>query len=149
MSRERRNREDIYNGRLERGRFYVAYDRLEEFHAGMWRRVSGEAEILSLMARAVRLLRDSDAFRGAVGRVLVEWPLSCRSEFTRSGSHVAWLGQAACCLVGGVPESLTRRAWWKLTPDEQDRANAVADTAERAYLASRQLSMFDAPRIAA
>lgn len=145
MSRERRNREDIHNGRLERGRFYVSYERLEEYHAGMWRRVSGEAEAIELMGCAVRILRDGEVFRGAVDRVLSEWPTSCRSEFTRAGSHVAWLGQAACCLAGGVPESLTRRAWWKLTPGEQDRANGIAEAAERHYLSSRQLSMFDTP----
>jgi hypothetical protein len=142
VSRERRNREDIYQGRLEIGRYYVAYDALEEFHAGMWRRVSGEREVLRLMAAAVRLLRDPADFRAALDRVLAEWPVSCRSEFTRAGSHVAWLGQAACCIAGGVPEAMTRRAWWKLTPEEQDTANAIAGEAEQRFWDSRQLSLF-------
>lgn len=147
MSRERRNREDIYAGRLERGRFYVAYDRLEEFHAGFWRRVSSEAETMRLMGKAIRILRDPVAFRAALERTLVEWPLSCRSEFTRAGSHVAWLGQAACCIAGGVPEGVTRRAWWKLAPEEQGRANATAEEYENHYWERQQLSLFD--RVAA
>jgi hypothetical protein len=147
VSRERSNREDIYSGRLERGRFYVAYDRLEEYHAGMWRRVSGERESVRLMALAVRLLRDVVAFGVALAAVLDSWPMSCRSEFTRCGSHIAWLGQAACCLAAGVPEALTRRAWWKLTEEEQAFANAAAEVAAGRYLASRQLPLFGSVEI--
>jgi hypothetical protein len=115
--------------RIEPDRFYCRYDQLEEFHAGMWRAVTSEAQSITLMALAVRLLRDTERFAAALDRVLREWPLSCRAEFTRDGNRLAWFGQAACCIVHGVPESLTRRAWWKLSEPERAAANAIAAVA--------------------
>lgn len=107
-------------------RFWCPYTALEEYHAGMWHRTSGEAEQNRAIAVAVTLLRDRARFAQAVLRVLVEWPTSCRAEFTSPGNHLAWLGQAACCLTSGVPEDLTRRAWWKLSEDEREAANIIA-----------------------
>lgn len=107
------------------GRFWAPYDSREDYRAGMWRRARGSSEV-TLIALAVRLLRDTARFRDVLSRVIREWPVSCRVEFTRRGSHEAWMGAAACCLAHGVPEGLTRRAWWKLTDAEQLRANAVA-----------------------
>lgn len=117
----------------EPGRHYVDYRDLEEFHAGMWRRQSGEAAQLNLVALAARLLRDPERFRAALAKVLREWPTSCRAELTRRGNHLAWLGQAACCVVHGVPEDLTRRAWWKLTEAERAVADSVAREAEASW----------------
>lgn len=119
--------------RPEPGRHYADYRDLEEYHAGMWRRQSGEAAQLNLVALAARLLRDPDRFRSALSRVLREWPTSCRAELTRRGNHLAWLGQAACCIVHGVPEDLTRRAWWKLTEAERTAADEAARAAEGAW----------------
>ena len=107
-------------------RFWCPYTALEEFHAGLWHRVSGAPAQERLMGIAVALLRDKARFAGAVLRVLVEWPVSCKAEFTSPGNHLAWIGQAACCLETGVPEDLTRRAWWKLTEAEREAANEVA-----------------------
>lgn len=107
-------------------RFWCAYTALEEYHAGMWKRVAAEAAQLRCIAAAVALLRDRSLFAQAVLRVLVEWPTSCRAEFTSPGNHLAWIGQAACCLATGVPEDLTRRAWWKLSEAERERANDTA-----------------------
>jgi hypothetical protein len=117
----------------EPGRHYADYRDLEEYHAGMWRRVSSEASQLNLMALALRLLRDPDRFRAALAKVLRDWPVSCRVELTRRGNHLAWFGQAACCLAHGVPEDLTRRAWWKLTPAEQRAADELARAAEASW----------------
>lgn len=72
------------------------------------------------------LLRSEDRFTAAVLRVITEWPTSCKAEFTSPGMHLAWLGCAACCIEEGVPEDLTRRAWWKLTEEERLAANRVA-----------------------
>jgi hypothetical protein len=107
-------------------RFWCAYTALEEYHAGMWRRISGEEAQLRAVAAAVALLRDRARFAQAILRVLVEWPTSCRAEFTSPGNHLAWLGQAACCLAVGVPEDLTRRAWWKLSEEDREAANIIA-----------------------
>jgi len=120
----------------ERGRYYADYRELEEYEAGMWRRASGEAHQLNLIALAVRLLRDPDRFRDALARVLHEWPTSCKAELTRRGNHYAWFGAAACCITHGVPEHLTRRAWWKLTDAQRLAADECAAEAEACWRAA-------------
>jgi len=137
----REDRDAIDYGRRERGRIYVPYDKLEEYAAGMWRKPR-RSEVVPLMAEAVALLRDDLLFATALQRVLSEWPVSCVAEMTRPGNHLAWLGAAACCLVHGCPESLTRRAWWKLTECERSSANAVARDAELTWWQARQPSLF-------
>jgi len=125
-------------------RFWCAYTELKEYHAGMWRPVHSEERQIELIALAVSLLRSSEKFAGACKQVSQKWPISCRAEFTSPGSHIAWLGQAACCLLYGVPEDLTRRAWWKLTEKEQDVANQIAreeiGTWQVSYSAQKALS---------
>ena len=137
----REDRDAIDYGRKERGRVYVAYTQLEEYAAGMWRKPR-RGELVPLMAAAVRLLRDREVFSAALRRILTEWPMSCVAEMTRPGNHLAWLGAAACCLVCQCPESLTRRAWWKLTDAERAAANAVAREAELMWWQSRQPFLF-------
>lgn len=106
-------------------RFWCSYLELEEYHAGMWRHAPATKE-RTMIAQSVALLRDETAFSAALSRVCSEWPVSCLAEFTSPGNHLAWLGCAACCLAHGAPESLTRRAWWKLTNQQRDTANRVA-----------------------
>lgn len=115
--------------RSDRRRFWCAYTDLEEYHAGMWKTVHGEEPQLRMIAKAVSVLGFEARFAAALSCVLERWPVSCLAEFTSPGNHLAWLGQAACCIDAGVPESLTRRAWWKLTEDEREKANAVARSA--------------------
>lgn len=124
-----RDRDHICEKAVDPRRFWCHYEDLEEYHAGMWNRVSAADTQLSLIAEAVALLRSESRFRPAVARVLIEWPVSCRAEFTSPGNHLAWMGQAACCLEAHVPEALTRRAWWKLNAQEQEAANVIAQAA--------------------
>lgn len=128
-----RERDFIGDKELEPGRFYAAYNETEEFHAGMWRTVGSETEALRLIGQSVALFRDGTRFQVAVDRVMAEWPVSCRVEFTRYGNQRAWLGQAACCLACGASESCSRRAWWKLTDAERTEANRIADGAIGAW----------------
>ncbi|MCP4640621.1 MAG: hypothetical protein GY851_09320 [bacterium] len=125
-----RDRDLICEGaRVDHRRYWCAYTDLEEFAAGMWRPIHGDRAQTKLVALSVSLLRSPARFDDAVRLVLSSWPTSCRAEFTSPGNHLAWLGCAACCLVDGVPEDLTRRAWWKLTEHERATANLVASTA--------------------
>lgn len=56
------------------------------------------------------------------------WGLSAEHNLTNfRRNRQAWLGQAACCFMDGAPEYITKRAWNNLSPEEQKRANAVAD----------------------
>ncbi len=137
-----RDRDTIKDGHntLDGRRFWCSYLELEEYHAGMWHKVSGVRAQTDLMARAVALLRSPERFTVATSKVIDEWPVSCRAEFTGPGNHVAWMGQAACCLVDGVPEELTRRGWWKLSDREMLDANAIARSAITDWMVSHEQS---------
>lgn len=39
----------------------------------------------------------------------------------------AWIGQATCCFVYGIPERVTKIGWNTLSFNEKDEANKVAD----------------------
>jgi hypothetical protein len=140
-----RDRDFIDDSAADRRRFFCSYEELEETKAGMWRLVSGKDKSIALIASAVALLRDRQRLTVAFARVLSEWPVSCKAEFTSPGNHLAWLGQAACCLEFGAPEALTRRAWWKLTEDERETADELAASAIaqwKATVRNAQLTLF-------
>lgn len=143
-----RDRDLIQDSLVEadRGRFWCSYLELEEFHAGMWKTslVIGE-EVL--IAKAVSVLGNEDRFESAVQSVFREWRVSVRAEMTSPGNHQSWIGCAACCLVAGVPEHLTRRAWWKLSEEQRSAANNIADRYASEWLFSngrktKQLELF-------
>ena len=139
-----RDRDLISDQPVDRSRFWCVYTDLEEYKAGMWSLVGSEDAKVRLIVEAVALLR-SPEFSDAIARVMNEWPVSCRAEFTSPGNHIAWIGQAACCLARGVPEDLTRRAWWKLTDKQRAGANRIAGNALASWEGSikvRQLELF-------
>lgn len=112
---------------------FYHYSVLEEHAAGMWRRV-GMAESEPLVQAAADLMRDPDAFLAAMRRALVEWPLSVEAALsTPSLNERAYMGHAGSCIAVGSPEFLTRLAWHRLTQEEQDEANRMADIAIAEY----------------
>ena len=124
-----RDRDLIGGSAVDTRRFWCAYTDLEEYHAGMWKPISHKETQSKMVAQSVALLRSQKRFTRVSREVLDEWPMSCKAEFTSPGNHLAWLGCAACCFDSGVPEDLTRRAWWKLTDGERTTANSVARSA--------------------
>lgn len=71
-------------------------------------------------------LRDGARFGEALRRVIEEWPNSCEHYLTNeSMNRIAWLGQASMCIATGVP-AVFRGGFNRLTPAEQDAANALA-----------------------
>lgn len=65
----------------------------------------------------------------AMRLVVEKWPVSCAQVFTDPArNRRAWLGRACVFMQTGLPEAVTRAAWYLLTYPERDRANRVADT---------------------
>lgn len=112
--------------KTNRARVYFHYEDLEEYHAGMWRRLNGSARA-EAVERAARLMADPDAFASSMRRAVMEWPRSCSAAFTTEGlNQIAWLGHAGSCLGADSPEECTRVAWHTLNQAQQDIANRVA-----------------------
>jgi hypothetical protein len=110
-------------------RIWHHYKKWEEYKQGMWRNVSKEEE-KEFLQRAVLFMSDSFVFGWYMKRVVEKWIISCEQNLSATGmNRQAWIGQAACCLAIGCPEYITRKAWWKLTQQQQDKANAKADEA--------------------
>jgi hypothetical protein len=106
---------------------FYHYEELEEHAHGLWRMVSGRGREQYIEASAA-LMRNPSLFKDAMMRVLKRWPKSCEAAMTTPGlNRRAWMGHAGCCDKCGSPEELTRLGWHRLTPSEQDAANATAD----------------------
>lgn len=79
-------------------------------------------------------MHDVDAWAAAMVRVTTQWKFSCEQNLSHEEhNRVAWLGQAAVCLAMGLPESVTRRAWWLLTEAQRTEANKAAELAIRQW----------------
>lgn len=108
-------------------RFYAHYLRWEDYQHGMFR-----AAVLRdddpCIAASVALLSDPDGLLTAMRRVVAEWPVSSSVNLTNQGlNRQAWLGQAACCLIHGAPEHITKAGWRTLAEETQAIANGIAD----------------------
>jgi hypothetical protein len=109
-----------------RERIYHHYDKLEEYHNGMWRIVRGD-ERKGFIVASANLMRNSSQFKAAMLRSLEEWPNSCEHNLTADNvNRIAYLGHAGCCIGVGSPEEATRAGWHTLNKAEQDEANRVA-----------------------
>lgn len=101
------------------------YTAWEDWQSGMWQT---PADVTADMAKVAHILGTPAVFREAARSMLAEWANAAEHNLTTNfgSNRYAWVGQATCCHLAGVPESATRLAWWTLTPAEQVAANRVA-----------------------
>ena len=108
-------------------RIYHHYEKLEEVNAGLWRIVSGP-EKFDFRDMTADLMRDPEAFKEAMRKAIVQWPMSCEHNLSaRNNNRQAFMGHAGCCIALESPEECTRLGWHMLTKPQQDEANRVAD----------------------
>lgn len=107
------------------GRIYHTFDQWECYPAGFYNNQPRE-RMEDPEGAYAEFLRDDDAFRVALGRVISEWPNSCAHYLTNANmNRIAWLGQAAACIARGIPAAF-RAGFHRLAKDEQLRADATA-----------------------
>ena len=120
-------------------RVYTHFEEWEDWKAGLYRAVPA-ALFDTLRDQAATLLADPTGLQYSMSAVVNEWPISARVVFTNpSRNHRAWLGQAACCHHPTAPEYVTKAAWRTLTPQQQGRANSVADIVIADWRATERL----------
>lgn len=106
-------------------RIWHPYTRWEEVPAGLW----SSDPVLHNPEIALDFMRDLPRWQEAMQRVTREWIHSAEQHLSHAQhNRTAWLGQAAVCLAIGQPGSSTRQAWWALSKDQQEQANAAAHT---------------------
>jgi ParB-like chromosome segregation protein Spo0J len=110
------------------GRVFHTWEEWECYPAGFYEDHPPDAFPTEDECRAAyaRFLRDDEAFRAALVRVMAEWPNSCAHYLTNQRmNRIAWLGQASVCIAHGIP-SRFRGGFNQLSEAEQERANETA-----------------------
>lgn len=110
-------------------RIFHPYHLWEDFQNGMWRLVEKSEEEIYLQ-KAIDFTGNHELYGHWMLKAVEQWKHSCEHNLTNTSmNRRAWIGHAAVCLAIGCPEYLTRLAWWQLTKEQQDLANAKADEA--------------------
>jgi hypothetical protein len=133
-------------------RVYHPYWKWEDYQHGLYINIEDaftEEELGFLAALVKEVLTDSEVFEFIATKVISEWKFAAEENLTNdSRNKQAWIGQASCCYVLGVPEFITKYGWHLLSPEQQAEANRVADLVIKKWegLVQRQkntvLSMF-------
>lgn len=127
----------------DKNRIFHTFDKWESVQAGFFApglkgRTKAECE-----AEYGAFLSDLTAFGDGLDKVFREWPNSCEHNLTNSSmNRIAWLGQAAACLVKGLP-STYRGGFSALALEQQSAANEVALTYLNKWLKGRGLPTVD------
>lgn len=90
-----------------------------------------------LIDLAIELLSNKEMFYKSALEMVESWGVSSSENLTNTHSNRrSWIGQATCCYVHHVPETLTRDAWGQLTNKQRNEANYEADKVIRIYEAN-------------
>lgn len=119
-------------------RVYHTWEKWECYPAGFYELRSGDERTAAQCEEEYRqLLTNHTEFRGALARVLKEWPKSCEHYLSNEKmNRIAWLGQASLCVSRGIPSTF-RSGYRLLTKDEQFTADKIALEALNTWLALR------------
>jgi len=67
-------------------------------------------------------------------KAIVLWPYSCNHFLSNINmNRIAYIGQAACCLYGAVPNLITMEAWSLLSIETQTQADNIAKSIIREW----------------
>lgn len=107
-------------------RVFHTYDKWECHKAGFYATTHPEYTKQECMEKYAEFLSNLSEFeRGLIG-VTSEWKHSCEHYLTNDClNRIAWLGQAACCYVTGIPSEF-RSGFGLLTKEQQNAANDLA-----------------------
>lgn len=108
-------------------RVFHPYTKWEDHHFGMYQNFAFMDEP-SLIKDCELTLRCAPWLEEGMKFVSHNWKYAAEHNLTNtSRNRRAWLGQAACCFYHGAPEYLVKQAWWNLSDEQRNQANAVAD----------------------
>jgi hypothetical protein len=119
--------------KIKMRRVYYPYWEWEDYHSGMWRKVSND-EHDSFLQKAIELTSKSELYGSFMLQVLDLYPKACEHNLTDTGmNRRAWIGHAACSIAINCPEYIVREAWWLLTQEQRDKADEKAEQAIRKF----------------
>lgn len=107
--------------------FFEKYTLWEDYLNGMYDPCSKSNED-TYIGMSIYLLTNCNLFLETCKSILIEWPISSSVNLTNKAcNRKAWLGHAACSYKYKATEIHTRIAWSKLTVDQQNNANRIAE----------------------
>ncbi len=106
---------------------FFRYELWEDYQSGMYNPPSASTEKAGI-EKAIECLSNETICREYMEKVVSEWNIATTEVLTNPESNGrAWLGQCACFMYGGCCDEETRKAWVKLTPQQQKAANKIAE----------------------
>ena len=108
-------------------RIYHPWQDWEDYRFGFYNNCSGK-EKQKFIDLALEMFNSKDLTTENMYRVVTEWVNSCEHNLTNeSMNKIAYIGQAACCMYGKVPSTVTMEAWNLLDTETQTQANQIAE----------------------
>tara|TARA_R100000655_G_scaffold83415_1_gene122994 strand:- start:2532 stop:3665 length:1134 start_codon:yes stop_codon:yes gene_type:complete len=133
---------DLYKIPLEddKERIFHTYDKWECYKAGFYKSKLENLSHEECEKKFIEIMKNKKLFSNALKRVINEWKYSCEHYLTNKAmNRIAWLGQAAVCISFGVPSRYST-AWSKLSVEEQNTANKIANKYLNIWLDKNNLS---------
>ena len=113
-------------GSTEIKRIYHSWEKWEDYKCGFYDNVSGKNKPF-MIDKVIELFINPDLTRKYMNKAIKEWFFSCEHNLTNNGlNKIAYIGQAACCLYGGIPSTITMEAWSKVPKEFQIIADSIA-----------------------
>lgn len=108
-------------------RVYHPYWLWEEVKFNMW---GVAVDRIAQLDWAIKFTGDHEQYGKWMLKVVDDWPFSCAHNLSNTEQNrKAWIGHAACAYANRCPEDIVRSAWSRLTKEQQEQANAAAQTA--------------------
>lgn len=105
------------------------YNLWEDHKHGFYDNISGKNRG-DLENKVFELFENEKICEEYMFRVINEWRYSCEHNLSNNSMNkIAYIGQSACCLFGGVPSTITMDCWSHLDKEVRERANEIAEKA--------------------
>jgi len=108
-------------------RIYHSYMFWEDYKCGFYNNHSGK-EKQNMIIKGIEMFNSERKTKKYMNKDVEEWKYSCEHNFTNpSLNKIAYIGQGACCLYGGIPNTITMEVWNMLDTEVQKRSNKIAE----------------------
>lgn len=107
-------------------RIYHSYDKWEDFKNGFYDNISGKNKD-ELIKKVIELFSSYSLTKKYMTKVIEDWIYSCEHNLTNNSlNKIAYIGQAACCLYAGCPNTITMEAWSLVDEKKRNQADSIA-----------------------
>ena len=108
-------------------RIYHPYWLWEDYKNGFYDNISGDKK-QEFISKVLEMFNSKELTILNMNRVIEEWKYSCEHNLTNESlNRIAYIGQSACCIYAGIPNTITMEAWNLLDEKIKDRSNKIAE----------------------